>query len=1027
MSTLQERGIAAAAEAMGWKDGIAHGITGWVYTVDDGTSKRQRIKNSDKNAAAGKKYVWLGDSTAPKYYFHPTLAEAIDASGGTLIIANGEPGVLTFHEAGHLNVLCFFGEGTLPLDLADRLAAWNVKRVMYYPDIDEAGRAAAGKLRRRLTAAGIDFDCRQLPATLPQKSDTNDLWQLVQFDPARFLETLDSLPAALLPAADKPARVPSTACSHLSTEFPPDFLTAVNQRVESLDGFKRWDSSGWANFKSPFRDEANASAGYNRISFGYNDFAGESMGAIEFARRLGIEIKDFRPRIRLPRDRTTAAPGNKPPAPDFQPFETQSLAAQSALSAAYIQQADMSGNHDMLIKSDMGTGKTTAVAALLKTVKTALCIVHRQTLSKALAEAFDTENYKGLAAADLRAIPKLTIVVNSVHKLLEAGQAAPRYELLVIDEVEQVLSHLGGGTFKGSEAETAYNTLKALVKAAGRVICLDAHASSISQTWLKAIRGDDRVQTIVNTFTRQRGSLTVYSQRARLVERAAAIADEDAGTVVLATSSKREAKTLESFFTRRYGAEAVFCVHGENNTPEKQAVLDDINAQIGQFRVFIYSPTVGSGVDIQTPVRAVCGLFYAQPISATDCHQMLNRCRNPKETLAYVQRMEAANETDVSVIYYKELQTALKTGYVANFDENGVATPSDSQKGLHRLVSSTKAQTNASLNRLYDHFLTLAIGYSETLLDPHDAEAVKRDLTDIDEVIREREKQDTLASTPIDPIAFERLQMDGKVTAAAQAGLKRWKMEKAAGRELTEELYQYVESDEKRSRIYTLTDALHGKLDDMKARDRAESTSPIHKRRHHARRWLLLQRLIADVWGSAGLNPDTRLEADAVSAAMGAFIELHKLDIYMLFDRRTDISTNPIAILRWFVGKLGLRLASVQVMDNGTRKRVYQIEAGLLDVMTELALTCNQRRESDKLEREATKNQDAFSEQLLKTRIPLYKSARVLSNAQHIDWVKDIPGYTYHPELSDVPVKVPDFITRIDSGQPANPYAQARA
>jgi len=319
------------------------------------------------------------------------------------------------------------------------------------------------------------------------------------------------------------------------------------------------------------------------------------------------------------------------------------------------------------------------------------------------------------------------------------------------------------------------------------------------------------------------------------------------------------------------------------------------------------------------------------------------------------------------------------------------------------------------------------------LLDPLAAEAVKRDLTDIDEVIREREKQETLASTPVDSFTFDRLRADGKVTPEAQAGLKRWKMEKAAGRELTEDLYPFVETDDKRGRIYTLSDAMHGKLDDMKARDRAESKLPIHKRRHHTRRFLLLQRLIADVFGESGLRADTRLEAEVIAEKMGAFIELHKLDIYMLFDRRTDKSTNPIAILRWFVGKLGLRLASVQVMDNGTRKLAYQLEAGLLDVMTALAETCHQRRELDREERAAGQNKDVLnatktgqlhdSGNSIYKRIPESCNPTPLTASAGDEFYAEIPGYTYRPEMSDVGIGVPDFITRIDSGQPANPYA----
>jgi len=1002
---LQERGIAAAAEAMGWQSGTAQGITGWIYTVDDGTSKRQRIKNADRNAAAGKKYVWLGDSTAPKYYFHPTLAAAIDEADGSLIIANGEPGVLTFHEAGCFNVLCFFGEGSLPLDLTDRLISWNVKRVMYYPDRDEAGLSAAVKLRRRLTAAGIDFDCRQLPDTLPTKGDTNDLWQLVQFDPARFLETLDSLPAALLPAEDKPSRLPSTY-SHLSTEFPPDFLTAVNRHVESLDGFKRWDRNGWANFQSPFRDDACASAGYNRISFGYNDFAGESMGVIEFARRLGIEITDYRPRIprkRLPRQRTTAAPGNKPPAPllaaRVKPVQAAPFEATMATSLRYISDIDVElllQQAAVLIKSPIGTGKTELITRLVDAIEaragqsiSVLVLTHRQALAKNLSKRLSFECYKSIDTPQLRSVPKLVMSYDSVWKLVSAGAGLPRYDIVIIDELEQFQRHLNGGTFQSGEAERAYKVLRQLVIETPLFIGLDAHLTDTSSKWVSSLKPNKPITTLHNAYTPQRGDMTIHASSDAVISTALALANE--GTVVIPTNSITLAKTLNEFFKGKLGADNVYMICSDNSeSNEAQAFIENINERLALLKVFIYTPSLGTGVDITAETRAVCGVFQGDHMGATDLMQMVGRSRNCAESHIYIRPMEGTRTIVWQDIFALFEQRALSTGLDCRFDAHGIYGISDIQKSMLKLIAMLEADSNQSKNDLLSHFVALAEGYKLAFSET-DNPALRAEMKAVAEKVKAEKRAAILASEPVDYPALELHRISGTLTDEVRAGHERFRMEDTVGLELTESLYEQLATPKKREAVRSFTD-LCLPLEELREADRHEAKQGhlLSKRKHRTRRRALVRQALLDVFGRAGIANTDEMTAEQIGGFISNFLELHTEDLRRFFNFRNDQSQKPEHILRWILKKVGIVLGSRQVMREGKRYMVYSIDRPAVQSMAVLATARLAHLELKKGEREAiTKNVDKY-----KTTPDLVAPP---------DWVKPMPGWTYRPEMSDVP------------------------
>lgn len=196
---LKDRGLAPIMLKAGIKAHTYKGAPGWRYptfTLDGEMTDVARWKNADSSAQP--KYAWLykGKPERPTYYVLPGLREAVEAALGLLYIAAGEVDLWTYHAAGLPNVLSWFGEGNVPATLAEDLAQLGVRRVIYLPDLDEAGFRSASKVIERLKDSDIDLDLRRLPiGQVDDKIDVNDLWQHVQFDAGVFLEQLHHSPS----------------------------------------------------------------------------------------------------------------------------------------------------------------------------------------------------------------------------------------------------------------------------------------------------------------------------------------------------------------------------------------------------------------------------------------------------------------------------------------------------------------------------------------------------------------------------------------------------------------------------------------------------------------------------------------------------------------------------------------------------------------------------------------------------------------------------------------------------------------
>lgn len=932
---LETRGFATQAHSAGW----TFNGRGWHYPIYDiftGAQVATRFKAAKRSS--GNKYLWLGGKGRALYYAAHRLQTAIKAHNGLLYIVNGEPAVLTMQAAGLENALCWFGETNVPATLADDLHRLGVHRVAYIADNDEAGHTAAAKVRDKLAGSGIHFDALNLAGYVPEKGDINDLWIQIRFDSGVFNQTLISLPALDLPA---PQQKPQTAQrDYDGDDFPPDFVRDVVAAL--LRQPKARDHHGQIICCSPFRDEEKPSFSFSTEKLAGYDFAtGEGYGVIAVGQALGVAIADYRPQPtkRLNKRGMSSAPQTAPQiAPQTAPEQAVELATFTphvTLCERYTSNLSLHLLHNrraVVVKAPLGTGKTELARRLIDALEAqrgesvrVLLIAHRRSLVGNLAARMKAEVYDNIPHKYISSAPRMAITLDSLHKI----DATAHYDLIIMDEVEQLLRHLDGGTMGATDTTRAYTRLTQLIRAAGQVVALDGHATDTSAAWLSAQCGD--VFKIENTFKQGRGTMR-FENRAEMPI-AHALRDVQAnpdGTHVICTVSPMMTQVYGRLFASVVGAEQVLVINSANSqSKEVQAFLYNINTEINRYRVVITSPSIASGVDVTAPIAGVYGVFTSRPLLPSDMMQMLLRYRHAEKFVVNVQPATSDTlETDAHTLYTRAI-TAAQRGGQGIYDN---APLSETLHASARLMAALHADDNRQRRDIRATFAHLAQAEGFTLASSDTADQTMRDrLKMLRETLRDERKQKTIAATPISKHELDALRERGDdITEAIRLGHERWQIENTVGLTISPQVYDDLHTPKQRRALRLFT-ALDADRADLIRLDRAdiEGEAWLSKRRYVCQRTALIERVLTAVF-PAGLTADVWLTSADIYERLGDVAALIR-DLQLFFNDRADYSSAPLAVLRRVLGYAGLTLDRKRVRGGDGRYWVYRIEQDSLE------------------------------------------------------------------------------------------------
>ena len=390
------------------------------------------------------------------------------------------------------------------------------------------------------------------------------------------------------------------------------------------------------------------------------------------------------------------------------------------------------------VKAPKGAGKTEALKRLLPSVKSALLIVHRRTLTRQACRRLNIACYLDHAHLDH---DQIGVCFDSLLRLPDHRP----YDLVVIDEVEQVLAHILGDTIGGAERTALFRKLTALLRRARYVVVMDADIGWASFTTLTRLMADvipepaqgdlfdemrPQVRLLTNTSKPGRNkAIELYRSKAHLL--AALVSELGQGKrVFVASNSKQLAEKISALVAEKVPDCRQLLLTGDNSSGEmQQKFLAAPADETLKYGVIITSPAAGTGLDITILDQAamidlVVGFCEADVLTHWDFDQHISRVRQPGGVRVWVTPERRHYETHADVVRRELLDDILRAHVVLSTDA-GDGAPTIDKDPLVEMATLTVAQQRASKNNLLANFVAHKREQGFSIVDVHPRDDVR--------------------------------------------------------------------------------------------------------------------------------------------------------------------------------------------------------------------------------------------------------------------------------------------------------------
>ncbi|WP_168209714.1 plasmid replication protein, CyRepA1 family [Chromobacterium paludis] len=508
-----------------------------------------------------------------------------------------------------------------------------------------------------------------------------------------------------------------------------------------------------------------------------------------------------------------------------------------------------------LLISGKGTGKTEQLTQLVRKLRArgqrVLVIGHRQVLVSALAARLglhcylddDEEGYDESVAG-------YAICLDSLPKRLSPAlpKVIPNFDVVIIDEAEQVWAHLFGDTIKS--IGRVWGLLSHFLKKAKTVIAADADLSEITEDLLMAVRGWQEVPNVYyNSYAGEGRAVQLFAKQDEL-EQDLMDALQAGQRLFVATNSAKQAEALANVMTE--SGKRCFLVTSHNSgqaAVRKQ--LNDLANAILDYDVMVASPSVGTGFDITFPMNealidCVYGIFVGGVTTHFDIDQQLGRVRNPKAVKVWINPRREMRLVDPLKIFDGAYR--LESEYIKDmesmchgFDENYRPRVDPL---LLWLLANVNAKRNASLNNLRANFIEYKkaqgwmvelIGFEDDEDRPKSQAAIR--LMDARKEMEEARVQAIVQAKTLDKEAVDQLNITKQrrsLSPHEQVALTRYYIELFYEEPISQELVELDDDGRHRERIRLLANVLMSedlaRFHDQRKSDRMPSNSLVLRR-----------------------------------------------------------------------------------------------------------------------------------------------------------------------------------------------------
>jgi hypothetical protein len=432
-------------------------------------------------------------------------------------------------------------------------------------------------------------------------------------------------------------------------------------------------------------------------------------------------------------------------------------------------------------------------------------------------------------------------------------EATPHYDVILIDESEQVLAHFLSDTI-GEDRYKLFEQFQNLLAAADSVVALDADLGWTTVNTLLAIKSkpklkigragntlscpDPRQQPLniyINSWHPLGREIMTYSTAGQVLELLKSNLLDGHRSFFVSNSKARVKAVSEAIEELGKVAGKRFrtiAITAENSKSEAvQRFINEVRSEILKYDVVLTSPSLGTGVDITfadggQEIHSVFGIFENLINTHTEIDQQLGRVRNPKNVHVYVSGMTCDFETELLVNREEFLENNFNCQTYAgntlftdeeNIDQHPIK---DNRKGssgtyfrdhpMMIMIAHILSFQRASKNRLRKNFVSYKqrLGWKVTpvIYDEHKSESGRnffklgKKLTsqkEIDAVVN----ADSLTDAQIESIA-ERLESNfATVTIGEKHALWKNRIAKFYGRKVDAYLVKLDDKSRFRERL----------------------------------------------------------------------------------------------------------------------------------------------------------------------------------------------------------------------------------
>ena len=239
------------------------------------------------------------------------------------------------------------------------------------------------------------------------------------------------------------------------------------------------------------------------------------------------------------------------------------------------------------------------------------------------------------------------------------GDEMPKYDLIIIDEVESILNQFNSReTFKGNQRDT-YNYLDAVLKnsilSGGKIITLDGDTSDRTYNYIETY---GKPLNIVNTVNFNTKKIKIVDDR-NFFNDALFGALLQGKKIIMPVMSEKEAVFYETEIKERYPELKIMKYTGKTGDDDK-AELKDITKLWASLDVIIYTPTIEAGVSFDVErFDAIFGIIADNVASQRSYFQMMARVRKIKDDNIYLFNMNSCKINNCNLWKFEDYKQAL--------------------------------------------------------------------------------------------------------------------------------------------------------------------------------------------------------------------------------------------------------------------------------------------------------------------------------------------------------------------------------